>query len=449
MLKDREQIAEMGRKACRQATDSGAGHADVLVQDGRSVSVEIEKNSVRTGEVSYDSGYSVRAFHEGGAGYARGSGLDDEAVAVSGKDAAAMAREAEPDPDFKALPGPAEAEPVDQLFEPEAADFEPARAIEMGHRSIETAREIDSNVIVKGAFEAGAGVSALVNSNGVCVVEKDSFISYYVFSVVRRGDRVGSYYEYSHARRLEDLRPVEEVAREATERAVSFLDSRKMESGEYPVVLGPLAAMSFMRSVTGAASAEEIQRGRSYMQDRRGEKIGSNAVTVEENPLVPAGLHSSAFDGEGVPRKRRLLIDSGVLTTYLHNSYTANKAGEENTGHASRGSYGSGVGISTTNLTIRPGSRTEKDITGGISDGLYVFMGSLSPHPVTGQISGTVDFGFRIKNGELSHPVENVMLGGEVFGVLGAIEEVSSDYREEPGNIMPSMLIGKMKVAGS
>ncbi len=440
-------IVEFGKVACEAAVKSGAQHVDVIVQDGRSVGLEIEKNSVRTSDVEYDAGYCARAFYEGGSGYSRGRGFAIEDAKSAGRTGAELAKESEPDPDFDALPEPGEYPEVDALFDLAISDFTPSKAIEWGNTFIEVARDIEPDVIVKGGVGAGAVASALVNSNGISLCCSKSSISMYVFSVVSRNGKVGSYYEYSHARRIADLKSPEEIARIATEKAVSFVDSRRMDSGKFPIVLGPLAATGFLRSVAGAASAEEIQRGRSYLAGKRGEKIASELIDIREDPLVAAGLRSTNADGEGFPKSQFSIIENGVLSNYLHNSYTANKAGEKNNGHASRGSYSSSVGIGISNLVIRPGAETEKDIIGRIDDGLYVFMGSITPHSITGQVSGTVDYGFRIIGGELAYPVENVMVGGEVFDTLKSIEAVSSDYREEAGNIMPSILLGGMNVA--
>jgi PmbA protein len=445
-----EKLLEMARAACAAAAEAGAGDADAVVVDGRSVSVEIEKNSIKSCDVEYDAGYGVRAFSRGGVGFSRGRGLKEDAVSAAGAEATAMARETEPDPDFRSLPPPAGGayKKIGGLHDPKAERIELPNVIDWGLRCVAAAREIEPEAIVKFGGGTTAVRYALANTRGMAAAERATFASFYVFSVVRKGDDVGSYYDYTQARRLKDLKSPEEVAAEAVRRAVSFTGSRKIESGKYPLLLGPLAANSLIRSVIGASSAEEIQRGRSYLADKRGRRIAARRLTVIEDPFRAAGVYSSAFDGEGVPRARAKLIDKGVLTTYLHNSYTANKAGEENNGHAARASYMSDVGISATNLSIKPGRTPEAEIIRGMADGLYVFMASISPNPVTGQISGTVDHGFRIINGEMAYPVQNVMIGGEVFTFLNAIEAVSSDFREERGNIMPSVLIGGAQVAG-
>jgi PmbA protein len=442
------ELIELANQACRASASAGASDADAIAVESRSVSLEIEKNCVKNCDVEYDAGYSVRAFRRGGIGFARGRGLDISLAKEAGASAASMACEAAPDPDFVTLPQPSQHNAISGLFDPAVAEIEPKTIINWGLRCIGVSRAVAPDVIVK----CGAGVTSakisLANNRGVSVFEEATFVSLYVFSVVNRNSEVGSYYEYTRARRLEDLRQPEEVARIATERAVAFAGARKLPSGRYPVVLGPIAAHDFIHGVISAASAEDIQRGRSYLAGKRGAGIAASCLTVFEDPLYPAGLISSAFDGEGVPTFKQNLIENGILADYLHNSYTANKAREKNNAHASRGSYTSDVGIGATNINITPGTMTESDIVRNIKDGIYIYMGSISPSTVTGQISGTVDYGFRILNGELAYPIQNAMLGGDVFEFLGAIESVSSDFREEKGNIMPSLLVGGVQAAG-
>lgn len=185
------------------------------------------------------------------------------------------------------------------------------------------------------------------------------------------------------------------------------------------------------------------------MMGKCGQQVASELVTIEEDPFVPAGLSSTPWDGEGVPTQKRVLIDRGVLTTYLHNSYTAAKAGVENTAHAVRSGYQGNIGIGPTNLLIHPGARPEKALIAEMDEALYINAAELSPDSVTGDISASVDFGFKIENGEIAYPVTNAMIGGHIADVLGRIDAVSSDYRAEPGMIVPSIRITDMQVAGS
>ena len=149
-----------------------------------------------------------------------------------------------------------------------------------------------------------------------------------------------------------------------------------------------------------------------------------------------------------MPKVERVLIDRGVLTTYLHNSYTANKAGVPNTANARRHGYHGSVGIGFGNAQVDLGTRTEAELIAEIDEGIYIAWGGLQPEQASGDISATVDFGFKIEKGELAYPISTTMIGSDAFEMLGKISAISSDYREEPGSIVPSLRIDDIQVAG-
>jgi PmbA protein len=151
-------------------------------------------------------------------------------------------------------------------------------------------------------------------------------------------------------------------------------------------------------------------------------------------------MSSGCCDGEGFPRKPLVVVERGVLKSYLHNFYTANKGGEENTGHSTRG------GISPTNIRPSLGSMTAAEIIEDTKEGLYINRSGLSPNSVTGDISATVDFGFKIENGKLAYPVQNTMVGVNILDLLKSIDAISSDYREEPGIVMPTVHSSRLSV---
>ncbi|MEI6499535.1 MAG: metallopeptidase TldD-related protein [Armatimonadota bacterium] len=201
-------------------------------------------------------------------------------------------------------------------------------------------------------------------------------------------------------------------------------------------------------AAAGAASAANIQRRRSFLIGYEGQRLGSDCLTIKEVPFCPAGISSSSHDGEGVAKHDLTLLDAGVLTTFLHNSYTAHKAGVPNNAHAVRGGYSGAVGIGVSNIFVTPGDRPEAELIAEVENGLYINYAGLAPDQASGEVSATIDFGFRIINGECAYPVKTAMVGSDVFEMLGAIDAVSSDYREEPGMIIPSLRLRDIQVAG-
>jgi PmbA protein len=233
------------------------------------------------------------------------------------------------------------------------------------------------------------------------------------------------------------------VGATATREALKFLGARKIDSGTLPVVFGPLATRDLFHMFAWCAAAEAVQRNRSYLIGKKGARIASPLLTLVDDPLIPRGLSSSGADGEGFPRRPLTLVEDGVLLSWLHNSYTAHKAKEPNTGHSTRG------GISPTNLNPRLGNMPAAAIIRDTKEGLYIHSAGVMPNPASGDFSSTVDFGIKIENGELAYPVKNTMIAGNMLELLANIDVISSDYREEPGSIMPTVRAQGIRVAGA
>lgn len=294
------ELLELAAMACETASKEGAEFADVVVHRGKNMSVELEKGSVKSSDMHWRTDVSVRAFVKGGTGWANTSGLGEKDVTAAAKNAATLAKIAQPDPDFVSLPRPATYQEVEGLYDPKIAELDIQQVIAYAVMNIDAAREVADDVIVAGGASTGVGEYALVNSLGVQATRRGTWISVSIFSIIKRGDDVGSFFEFDQARTLADF-TAEGIGIKATEIALQFLGSRKVETKTLPVVFGPLASRGIFWAVCANANAEDIQRNRSYLVGKRGEKIASDIVTITDNALIPRGMSSSSFDGEGFP----------------------------------------------------------------------------------------------------------------------------------------------------
>jgi PmbA protein len=435
---------EFAQRIVEAAKKAGADFADAAIGEGRHISVEVEAGSIRSTEAARTDSLLVRAYVNGGQGTYSISGLQSldatpEEIAQSAVD---MARSADPDPDFVSLPHFEPAAELNGLYDESLANFAPSDAVKIVGSAVDAAKAVDGDSIVMADISVSAGSGAIANSLGVALERKKSSIDHGVFVVIRRGEDTGAFYDFDAGNMLADV-DLAPVATSAAQGALAFLGSRKVETKTMPVVLGPLSSYSFLKTMAGAASAESIQRKRSYLAEKLGETIGSPAFTLSDNGLVPHGLASGSHDGEGARRKEVKIFDEGRFVAMLHNSYTSNKAKEPNTGHGTRGG-----GISPTNVFVRLGKKTAAELIAEIDEGLYINMGSLAIHSSSGDISTSVDFGYKIEKGRLAYPVANAMVAGHIFGLLKAIDAVSRDYRSEPGTIMPTIRISHLDVAG-
>jgi PmbA protein len=434
---------QLAEQALELARSLGAEWCDVSIGSGRHITVTLERTAVKAADSGRSESASVRAFVGGAMGYALCGGLEPERLLAAARRAVGMAREGTPDPDFKSLPGPEPVPPVAGLHDPAVAELSVEDVVNLAVANIRLARELEREVNLSGQVSLSTSDGVLASSTGIRLTRRRTELDSEIEALVTRGSDKGFYYDFDSGHMLADCR-IEHLARAAIEGARRMLGARRVPSGRMPVVLGPLAAADFLSELVSAASAESLQRGRSFLCGKLGAKVASPIVTVVDDGLIPRGLQSGEYDGEGAPRRRVTVFDRGTFAAMLHNSYTAGKAGEPNTGHGSRTG-----GVRPTNVNPALGPRTADEIIRDTRDGLYLAISHLSPNPTSGDLSASVDFGFRIADGRLAYPVESTMIAGNMLDLAARIDAVSSDYREEPGLKMPTLRIQDVQVAGT
>jgi PmbA protein len=215
-----------------------------------------------------------------------------------------------------------------------------------------------------------------------------------------------------------------------------------------PVVFEPRIARSLLDHLFEAASGDSIYRKASFLAGRLGEKIAADSVTIIDDATIPGLFGTSPFDDEGVPSRRTVVVERGVLNSYLLNSYTARKLGLKTTGNASRGITGN-AGIGNGNFFLEAGTQSPEEIIRSVKNGFYVteLMG-FGVNVVNGDYSrGAV--GLWIENGELAYPVSEVTIASTLQQMLEGIEAIGNDLQFRGAMASPTILIREMTVSGS
>lgn len=440
-MKDKD-IEKWVLKACELLKKKPVDQAEVAVFGGDDIEVEIEKNKISSSAMHSNKTISIVAFSKGGRGRYSTTIYNKEDIEKAVDIVSSITVNTHPDPDFRTLPFPSKYPKVENLFDEKLVSLEKKQIFLWATNAIEEALDIEPNIIISGEVTLSLGEGFLANTNDIKIGNKTTHLSMSLFGVLRHGNDTGSGFDFDEASILKDFTPLGlgvEVAKKAREQ----LGARKCKGGKFPVVLGPLTSASLFGTLAFACNAENVQRKRSFLCDMKDKQIASKILTITDDPLIPGGISSGSFDGEGTAHKKVLLLENGILKTYLHNSYTAGKSGEENTGHATFGG-----GISPTNLIPRLGSRASKEIIGDIKEGIYIDNASIHPDAASGDFSQPIDFGFKIENGQIAYPLKETMFGGNFLELLKNIEEISSDYRAEPGSVMPTIKVREMMVSG-
>jgi PmbA protein len=213
------------------------------------------------------------------------------------------------------------------------------------------------------------------------------------------------------------------------------------------VVFEPQTARSLLANIFDAVDGNAIYRGASFLTGKLGERIASENVTIIDDGTLPGLFGTSPFDDEGVPSRRTVVIDRGLLQSYLLNIYTARKLGLKTTGNAARGITGN-TGVGHGNLFLEKGERTPAEIIRGIRKGLYVteLIGS-GVNIVSGDYSRGAA-GLWIENGEFAYPVSEITIASTLQQMLMDIEAAGSDLEFRGSIASPTVLIREMTVSG-
>jgi PmbA protein len=254
-------------------------------------------------------------------------------------------------------------------------------------------------------------------------------------------------YWFSVARSLNRLESPEHVGQVAARRTLRRLGARKVKTAQVPIVLDPMVANSILDHIFEGVNGDSVYRGASFLAGKLGHKIAADKVNVIDNGTMPGGFGTSPFDGEGIPTRRTVVIENGVLNSYLLNTYTAKKLGLQTTANASRGLAGT-PGIGPGNYFLQPGTKTPKEIIAAIPQGLYVteFLGH-GANLVTGDYSRGAS-GLWISGGELAYPVEEITVAGNLKEIFLNISEIGNDLEFRGSVACPTIRIDGLTVGG-
>jgi PmbA protein len=226
------------------------------------------------------------------------------------------------------------------------------------------------------------------------------------------------------------------------------LGARKIATTQVPVIFDPIVARSIIEHIFEGANGDAIYRGASFFAGKLGEQIAGASVKVVDDGTMVGGFGSSPFDGEGVPTRRTVVVENGVLKSYLLNTYTARKLNMQTTGNASRGLAGN-PGIGAGNFFLQPGTKSPQEILRDVKQGLYVteFLG-FGVNMTTGDYSRGAS-GLWIENGELTYPVEEITVAGNLKDMFKNITEIGNDLVFRSSVAAPTIRIDGLTVAGA
>lgn len=426
---------------------AGADAADARYAESDSLSVEVRNGALENVERSESRGVSLRALVGKRQASVSASDLSQASLDAVARRVADMARLA-PEDKWCGIPDISELEKEIVGLDLDCDDTPPAETLEQRAQEAEAAALAVAGV--KQVSHAGAQWSTsrswVAASNGFHAAKSSGWTSIAVAAIAERDGAMERDDESRSDRRKARMPAPSDVGRIAAERAVARLGARKLDSQTAPVIFENRLSRSLLGALIGAISGPSIARGTSFFKNSMGKQIMAKGVNVIDDPKRPQGLGSRAFDGEGRPVSRKLLVEDGVLTQWLLNGPAARQLGLQPNGFASSG-FGDPPGVSTSNLEIAPGVHTLAQLMKDAGKGLLItdmFGPSLNPN--TGDYSVGVS-GFWFENGERAYPVSEVTVAGDLPSML-VRAVMGSDLEIRASSNAPSILIDGLALAG-
>jgi PmbA protein len=444
---------DFAAKLLEIALSKGADKAEVYVKTSKSLGIEVKEQKIDTLESSMTMGYCIRIIKDNRLGFSYSTNMDEMDTVV--ENAIEASRYSEPD-DYLELPSAIQPSAISQplIFDNAIASLSEDEAINCTLLIESSAFNEDNRIkkIRKASGSFSTNNTYIVNSLGINAHYQSTGCSAQLMAIAEEGSESQLGWDYQGSRFLNNV-SFEEVGRTAAHRATQLLGARKINSIKGFVLLDNSVSTEFLGILSSALSSESVQKKKSMLAGKKGDMVMSNRFNIIDSGLLDRKLGSKPVDDEGVPTSHKILIEKGILNSYLYNTYTAKKDGISSTGNAVRGGFTGIPTVGHTNLYIEPVSKEyTNDFHGlvkAVNKGLYVIetMGMHTANPISGEFSVGVS-GLWIENGEIKHPVKEAVISGNILDLFKKVVMVGDDLRFY-GNIgAPSLLIEEIDISG-
>ena len=440
------------KKLLAAAAEKGFENAEFFYQSSRTRRVNVFGGKIEKYQDSNVGGFSFRGLYNGNMGYYYSESLDegeiDKVLDMALSNAALIESE---DEEF-IYDGKNAVYTQVNTFDPSLVDISAeelaAYALELEKTAFDTDKRVTN--VLAATVSTGESCISIGNSMGLDISERSNYAVCFVDCVAEENGMTKENGEFAVYMKKDKIDPAS-VAKEAVEKTTAMLGADSVKTDSYNVIIQNEAMADLVDCYIGNFYGENVQKGFSLLKDKKGEKIASELITMADDPHLEGGLSTTGFDSEGVPTRKNVLIENGVLKMFLHNLKSAAAAGEEPTGNGFKQSFKGTVGISATNLYIKNGDTSKNDLCKIMQNGLIITELS-GLHAGANSISGDFSLlasGFLVQNGEIISPVEQITVAGNFFSLLNKVKTVGNDLKFNSGGVgSPSILFDEISVAG-
>ena len=431
------------------ALAKGADEAEIFIRSSKNLSLEIKEQQVDALESSLTNGYSLRIIKDKRLGFSYST---DKESAVSVVEKAVEAARWVDSDEYLELPEPSSPGSV-EIFDSVISSISEEEAIKNVSLVEKAAYDEDKRVKnirkARGTFRNTNTI--IMNSRGVDRQYFSTTCAVQITVVAENKNDTQMGWYFMGSRFMNEI-SFEDVGRNAAIRALQLLDSRRMNAQKTHIILDNLVAAEFIGILASSLSSESVQKGKSLLSGKIGKSVISKKMNIIDNGLIRGKLGSCPVDDEGISSKDKTLINEGILSGYLYNTYTAKKDGVSSTGNAVRSSFAGLPSVGISNLFVDAVSKSDVLCISGIFKAvdkcLYVTeaMGVHTANPISGEFSVGVS-GLWIEKGERAFPVKEAVISGNILSFFENVQAIGDDLVFF-GNIgSPSLLFGPIDIS--
>ncbi len=433
---------------------SGAGEWEVHAEETGILTVEAQEGAVHVFRKAVNRGLAVRVLAEGRPGFSFTADFSDDALKKTVESALAASRLSTADP-HRAFPAPgpeAGGPPADlSLADPELKGLPEEKKVEM-------ALDLEARILMgdgrvrkvrKAAYEERDRAVRLRNSKGLDRAARGTVATLSASAMAEENGDAQIGWHIEQGRTLSGL-DLGRAAAGTVKRSVELLGARPVESRAVPAVLDPYVVIDLLEILVSSFSAESVQKGRSLLAGRSGDKVFSGAVTIIDDGALGGGFGSFPFDGEGVACRRNTLVAKGILSGFLYDTLSARREGRLSTGNAVRRDYCAPPSLGIANYYLEAGEGDEETLLAEMGDGVLVtdVIGAHTANPITGDFSVGCS-GFVVKGGKRSFPFKGTGFSGNLVDLFARIVRAGGAATFVGRTGAPPILVERVDLSGT
>ncbi len=423
---------------------------EAYVSRGGETSIRVYEGEVEHFVSAQSQSVGIRVIRDGRTGYAYAGTLDESVLHEVLADARDNVQFGTPD-EFAGLAEPDGVAVIKQeLWNDALAAFPTEQKIALAKELESLTLAADSRVRCDDSnYDDAYGETAFATTSGISAYGRENGCYVSVGTLADDGDETQTGFGFSVGRSPAEF-DLPRAAREAADRATRLLGATKPQSKRTTVVLDPYVTAQFLRVLSGSFSGENVQKGRSFFAERMGEAVANPIITLIDDPTNPLAYSATELDGEGLAARRNVLIENGVLKTFLHSSYSARRGNTKSTGNAVRS--GGTPGVSCLAMQLNPGTATQDELIANVDDGVLIQMVQglhSGVNPISGDFS-TGASGLAIANGKVGAPVREFTIASTLQKMLLDVVAIGGDVEWLPMSATGvSLVIRDVTLSGS